>query len=54
MLDYEKNLGRTSMRKLFDERRGDLQVLQFDNSEMKKVKNLQKVWNTVFHNAQYQ
>ena len=39
MLDYEKNLGRTSMRKLLM-RGGDLQVLQFDNSEMKKVKKL--------------
>ena len=41
MLDYEKNLGRTSMRKLLM-RGGDLQVLQFSNDEMGKVKRLAK------------
>ena len=47
MLDYEKNLGRTSMRKLLM-RGGDLQVLQFDNSEMKKVKKLAKKYGILY------
>lgn len=47
MLDYEKNLGRTSMRKLLM-RGGDLQVLQFDNSEIGKVKRLAKKYGILY------
>lgn len=47
MLDYEKNLGRTSMRKLLM-RGGDLQVLQFDNSEIGKVKKLAKKYGILY------
>lgn len=36
MLDYEKTLGKTSMRKLL-QRGGDLQVFQFDVKDMKQV-----------------
>ncbi len=47
MLDYEKNLGRTSMRKLLM-RGGDLQVLQFSNDEMGKVKKLAKKYGILY------
>lgn len=47
MLDYEKNLGRTSMRKLLM-RGGDLQVLEFSNSEMRKVKRLAKKYGILY------
>lgn len=47
MLDYEKNLGRTSMRKLLM-RGGDLQVLQFSNDEMGKVKRLAKKYGILY------
>ena len=36
MLDYEKSLGKTSMRKLLM-KGGDLQVLEFATDDMKKV-----------------
>ena len=36
MLDYEKSLGKTSMRKLLM-KGGDLQVLEFATADMKKV-----------------
>ena len=39
MLDYEKSLGKTSMRKLIL-KGGDLQVLQFNTEDMKKKKEL--------------
>ena len=42
MLDYEKSLGKTSMRKLIL-KGGDLQVLQFNTEDMKK-KELEKRW----------
>ena len=47
MLDYEKNLGRTSMRKLLM-RGGDLQVLEFSNYEMRKVKRLAKKYGILY------
>ena len=37
MIDYEKMLGKTSMKKLLT-KGGDLQVMQFETKEMKKVK----------------
>ena len=39
MLDYEKTLGKTSMRKLLM-KGGDLQVLQFETKDMKKVEKI--------------
>ena len=39
MLDYEKSLGKTSMRKLIL-KGGDLQVLQFNTEDMKKVEKM--------------
>ena len=39
MLDYEKSLGKTSMRKLLL-KGGDLQVLQFNTEDMKKVEKM--------------
>ena len=41
MLDYEKSLGKTSMRKLIL-KGGDLQVLQFNTEDMKKVEKMAK------------
>lgn len=41
MLDYEKSLGKTSMRKLLL-KGGDLQVLQFNTEDMKKLKRWQR------------
>ena len=45
MLDYEKSLGRTSMRKLLM-KGGDLQVLEFATADMKKIENMPR--NTAF------
>ena len=39
MLDYEKSLGKPSMRKLLM-KGGDLQVLQFETKDMKKVEKM--------------
>lgn len=47
MLDYEKSLGKTSMRKLLL-KGGDLQVLQFNTEDMKRLKRWQEVWSTLF------
>lgn len=47
MLDYEKSLGKTSMRKLLM-RGGDLQVLQFADSDMKKVQKLAKKYGILY------
>lgn len=41
MLDYEKSLGKTSMRKLLL-KGGDLQVLQFKTEDMRKVERMAK------------
>ena len=41
LLDYEKTLGKTSMRKLLM-KGGDLQVLQFDTNDMKRVEKMAK------------
>ena len=47
MLDYEKTLGKTSMRKLLM-RGGDLQVLQFDTKDMKKVEKMAKKYGILY------
>lgn len=47
MLDYEKSLGKTSMKKLLM-RGGDLQVLQFQTSDMKKVKRLARKYGILY------
>lgn len=47
MLDYEKSLGRTSMRKLLI-RGGDLQVLQFKTEDMKKVEKTAKKYGILY------
>ncbi len=47
MLDYEKSLGKTSMRKLLT-KGGDLQVLQFETSDMKKVKKMAKKYGILY------
>lgn len=47
MLDYEKSLGRTSMRKLLM-KGGDLQVLQFKTEDMKKVEKLAKKYGILY------
>lgn len=44
MLDYEKSLGKTSMRKLIL-KGGDLQVLQFNTEDMKKVEKM--LWRSL-------
>ena len=41
LLDYEKSLGRTSMRKLLL-KGGDLQVFQFQTEDMKQVQKMAK------------
>ena len=41
MLDYEKSIGQTSMRKLLM-KGGDLQIFQFKTEDMAKVKKLAK------------
>ena len=47
MLDYEKLLGKTSMRKLLI-RGGDLQVFQFPTKETKKVKKMAKKYGVLY------
>ena len=47
MLDYEKTLGRTSMRKLLM-KGGDLQVLQFETKDMKKVEKMAKKYGILY------
>ena len=41
MLDYEKTMGKTSMRKLL-QKGGDMQVLTFDSNDMKRVEKMAK------------
>ena len=47
MLDYEKSLGKTSMRKLLL-KGGDLQVLQFNTEDMKKVEKMAKKYGILY------
>ena len=47
ILDYEKSLGRTSMRKLLI-KGGDLQVLQFKTSDMSKVEKMAKKYGILY------
>lgn len=47
MLDYEKSLGKTSMRKLLL-KGGDLQVFQFKTEDMKKVEKLAKKYGVLY------
>ncbi len=47
MLDYEKSLGKTSMRKLLL-KGGDLQVLQFNTEDMKKVEKMAKKYGVLY------
>lgn len=47
MLDYEKMLGKTSMKKLLT-KGGDLQVMQFETKEMKKVKKYAKKYGILY------
>lgn len=47
MLDYEKSLGKTSMRKLIL-KGGDLQVLQFNIEDMKKVEKMAKKYGILY------
>lgn len=47
MLDYEKTLGKTSMRKLLL-KGGDLQVLQFKTGDMPKVEKLAKKYGILY------
>ncbi|MGB4659915.1 MAG: PcfB family protein [Mobilitalea sp.] len=47
MLDYEKQLGRTSMRKLLM-KGGDLQVLQFQTEDMNKVEKMAKKYGILY------
>lgn len=47
MLDYEKQLGKTSMRKLLM-KGGDLQVLQFKTEDMKKVEKMAKKYGILY------
>lgn len=47
MLNYEKTLGKTSMRKLLM-KGGDLQVFQFKTSDMKQVKKLAKKYGILY------
>ena len=47
MLDYEKSLGKTSMRKLLL-KGGDLQVLQFKTEDMKKVEKMAKKYGILY------
>ena len=47
MLDYEKNIGKTSMRKLLM-RGGDLQVFQFKTEDMKKFARLAKKYGILY------
>lgn len=47
MLDYEKSLGKTSIKKLLM-KGGDLQVLQFKTSDLKKVEKLAKKYGILY------
>lgn len=47
MLDYEKTLGKTSMRKLLL-KGGDLQVLQFKTSDMPRVEKMAKKYGILY------
>ena len=47
LLDYEKSLGKTSMRKLLM-KGGDLQVLQFETKDMKKVEKMAKKYGILY------
>lgn len=47
MLDYEKTLGKTSMKKLLM-KGGDLQVLQFETKDMKKVEKMAKKYGILY------
>ena len=47
MRDYEKSLGKTSMRKLLM-KGGDLQVLQFETKDMKKVEKMAKKYGILY------
>lgn len=47
MLDYEKTLGKTSMKKLLL-KGGDLQVFQFNTEEMKKVEKMAKKYGILY------
>ena len=47
LLDYEKSIGKTSMRKLLL-KGGDLQVLQFKTEDMKKVTKLAKKYGILY------
>lgn len=47
MLDYEKQLGKTSMRKLLM-KGGDLQVLQFETKDMSKVEKMAKKYGILY------
>lgn len=47
LLDYEKALGKTSMRKLLM-KGGDLQVLQFETKDMKRVEKMAKKYGILY------
>lgn len=47
MLDYEKTLGKTSMKKLLM-KGGDLQVLQFQTDDMRKVEKMAKKYGILY------
>ena len=47
MLDYEKSIGQTSMRKLLI-KGGDLQIFQFKTEDMAKVKKLAKKYGVLY------
>ena len=47
MLDYEKTMGKTSMRKLL-QKGGDMQVLTFDSDDMKKVEKMAKKYGLLY------
>ncbi len=47
MLDYEKSIGKTSMRKLLL-KGGDLQVLQFQTEDMKKASKMAKKYGILY------
>lgn len=47
MLDYEKSLGKTSMKKLLM-KGGDLQVLQFNTEDMKRVEKMAKKYGILY------
>lgn len=47
MLDFEKSLGKTSMRKLLM-KGGDLQVLQFETKDMKQVEKMAKKYGILY------